>query len=138
MHRVISAHAAAAERERVAEAGERAAVGSSFLSATAYGVGGMIEDYLTYSRGWGFRPEELEPEVQVWHAASTRSSRSSTLCGWPCPLPACRILVDPDEGHHFFRRRLEEIMTVLLNPDRRPDSLSTAGARVLLAARVAA
>ena len=23
-------------------------------------------------------------------------------------LPACRIFVDPDEGHHFFRRRLEE------------------------------
>jgi hypothetical protein len=29
-------------------------------------------------------------------------------------------------------------MTVLLNPDRGPDSLSTAGARALLAARVAA
>jgi len=42
------------------------------------------------------------------------------------------------EGHHFFRRHLEEIMTVLLNPERGPHSLSAAGARVLLAARVAA
>ena len=64
----------------------------------------------------GFRLEDIEPEV----------------------LPACRSFVDPDEGHHFFRRRLEAIMTVLLNPDRRPDSLSVAGARALLAARVAA
>lgn len=27
----------------------------------------MIEHYLTYSRGWGFRPEDVAPEVQVWH-----------------------------------------------------------------------
>jgi hypothetical protein len=53
-------------------------------------------------------------------------------------LPACRIFLAPDEGHHFFRRRLEEIMTVLLNPDRGPQSLTAAGARALLAARVAA
>jgi hypothetical protein len=44
----------------------------------------------------------------------------------------------PDEGHHFFRRRLEAIMTVLMNPDRGPDSLSVAGARALLAAGVTA
>jgi hypothetical protein len=29
-------------------------------------------------------------------------------------LPCCRIFVDPDEGHHFFRRRLDEILEVLL------------------------
>jgi hypothetical protein len=83
----------------VAEAGERRAAGMSSHDATTYRVGGMIEDYLTYSRGW---------------------------------------VVDPDEGHHFFRRRLEEIMTALLHPDRGPGSLSVAGARALLAARVAA
>jgi hypothetical protein len=27
----------------------------------------MIEDYLTYSRGWGFRHGDLQPEIQVWH-----------------------------------------------------------------------
>jgi hypothetical protein len=69
---------------------ERRAAGTSLLNATAYGVGGMIEDY------------------------------------------------HPDEGHHFFRRRLEAIMTVLMNPDRGPDSLSVAGARALLAAGVTA
>ncbi|MGH2892663.1 MAG: hypothetical protein ACRDPM_05260 [Solirubrobacteraceae bacterium] len=42
------------------------------------------------------------------------------------------------EDHHFCRRRLEEIMTVLLNPDRGPRSLSAAGAPALRAARVPA
>jgi fermentation-respiration switch protein FrsA (DUF1100 family) len=98
----------------------------------------MIEDYLTYSRGWGFRPEEVEPEVQVWHGILDPLVPIEHALQLAVSLPACRIFVDPDEGHHFFRRRLEEIMTVLLNPDRRPDSLSAAGARVLVAARVAA
>jgi pimeloyl-ACP methyl ester carboxylesterase len=35
------------ERARLAEAGERRAAGTSFLNATTYGVGGMIEDYPT-------------------------------------------------------------------------------------------
>jgi pimeloyl-ACP methyl ester carboxylesterase len=48
LHRVIAGHAAPTERAWLAEAGERQAAGTSFLSATAYGVGGMIEDYLTY------------------------------------------------------------------------------------------
>ena len=53
-------------------------------------------------------------------------------------VSACRIFVDPDEGHHFVRRRLEEIMTVLLKPDSGPHRLSLAGAGALVAARVAA
>jgi hypothetical protein len=74
---VIAAHAAPTERARPAGGGERQAAGASFLSATAYGVGGMIEDYL-------------------------------------------------------------KIMIVLLHPDQGPRSLSAAGARALLAARVTA
>lgn len=138
LHRVIAAHAAPTERAQLAEAGERRAAGTSFLNATAYGVGGMIEDYLTYSRGWGFRPEDVAPEVQVWHGGRDPLVPIEHALQLAVSLPTCRIFVDPDEGHHFFRRRLEEIMTVLLNPDRGPDSLSAAGARALLAARVAA
>ncbi|MGZ4166665.1 MAG: alpha/beta fold hydrolase [Solirubrobacteraceae bacterium] len=138
LHAVIAAHAAPAERARLAEAGERHAAGASFLSATAYGVGGMIEDYLTYSRGWGFRPEDVQPEIQVWHGGLDPLVPIEHALQLAVSLPSCRIFVDPDEGHHFFRRRLEEIMTVLLKPDLGPDGLSVAGARAVLAARVAA
>ena len=138
LHHVIAAHAAPTERARLAEAGEREAAGTSFLNATAYGVGGMIEDYLTYSRGWGFRPQDVESEVQVWHGGRDPLVPVEHALQLAVSLPACRIFVDPDEGHHFFRRRLEEIMTVLLNPHRGAESLSSAGARALLSARVAA
>ena len=131
LHRVIAAHAAPTERARLAEPGERQAAGTSFLNATAYGVGGMIEDYLTYSRGWGFRPQDVETEVQVWHGGLDPLVPIEHALQLAVSLPACRAFVDPDEGHHFFRRRLEEIMTVLLDPDRGPHSLSVAGARAL-------
>ncbi len=48
--RIIVAHAAPVERERLREAGVRRAAGASFLRATADGVDGMIEDYLACSR----------------------------------------------------------------------------------------
>lgn len=83
----------------------------------------MIEDYLTYSRGWGSGPTTLlsryrggmaglDPLVAIEHALQL-----------PVSLPACRMSVDPDERHHYFRHRLEDIMTVLLSPDRAARSL---------------
>jgi hypothetical protein len=29
-------------------------------------------------------------------------------------LPRCRVFLDPDEGHHFFRRRLSTILAMLI------------------------
>jgi hypothetical protein len=77
-------------------------------------------------------------EVQVRHGGLDPLVPIERALQLAVCLPACRVFVDPDEGHHFFRRRLEEIMTVLLNPDRGPQSLSAAGARALLAVRVEA
>ena len=31
-------------------------------------------------------------------------------------LPQCRLFVAADEGHHFFRRRLGDILGILLRP----------------------
>jgi pimeloyl-ACP methyl ester carboxylesterase len=134
LHAVIAAHAPA-ERERLAEPAERLAAGSSFRDATAYGVAGMIEDYLTYSRGWGFRPEEVTNEVHVWHGGNDPLVPVEHALQLAVALPRCRIFVDPDEGHHFFRRRLEEILTVLLRPDRRADDMWVSGAHQMLRLR---
>jgi pimeloyl-ACP methyl ester carboxylesterase len=131
LHGVIAAHAAPTERERLAEPGERTAAGASFLDATAYGVGGMVEDYLTYSRGWGFDPREVAPEVHVWHGGADPLVPVEHAMQLAVALPSCRIFVDPDEGHHFFRRRLEEILTVLLTPDRGPAESLVAASRAL-------
>jgi pimeloyl-ACP methyl ester carboxylesterase len=135
LHRVISAHAAPAERRRLTEPAERLAAASSFLDATSYGVAGMIEDYLTYSRSWGFRPQEVDTEVHVWHGGMDPLVPVEHALQLAIALPRCRIFVDPDEGHHFFRRRMDEILALLVSPAPAGDEVSPAGALAQLRRR---
>jgi pimeloyl-ACP methyl ester carboxylesterase len=115
LHRVIAAHAAPGERERLRDPAERLAASSSFRDATAYGVGGMVEDYATYSRSWGFRPADVGAEVHVWHGGNDPLVPVEHALQLAVSLPRCRVFVDPEEGHHFFRRRLGRILSVLLS-----------------------
>jgi pimeloyl-ACP methyl ester carboxylesterase len=112
--RVIAAHAAPSERARLDTAGERHAASQSFLDATCGGVGGLIGDFLTYANGWGFSPADVRPEVHLWHGASDPLVPVEHALQLAATLPNCRVFVDPDEGHHFFRSNLEQILTALV------------------------
>jgi pimeloyl-ACP methyl ester carboxylesterase len=114
---VIAAHAAPSERARLASSQERAAASTSFLDATCGGVGGLIDDFLTYAHGWGFDPREVGTEVQLWHGASDPLVPVEHALQLAAALPRCRVFVDPDEGHHFFRSSLEEILGTLVASD---------------------
>jgi pimeloyl-ACP methyl ester carboxylesterase len=116
----ISASAPAAERGRLREPRERIAATTSFLDATAYGVRGMIDDYRCYSGGWGFEAASVSPAVHVWHGARDALVPLDHALALATSLPRCRMFLHPDEGHHFFRRRLGETLAALLGHDRRP------------------
>jgi pimeloyl-ACP methyl ester carboxylesterase len=122
--RVIAAHAARCERQRVFEPEEQAAASTSFLDAAAFGVGGMIEDYMTCCRDWGFSPSEVGAEVHLWHGVRDPLVPVEHALQLAIALPRCRMFFDPDEGHHFFRSRLRTILAVLVG--RHED----AGARI--------
>ena len=113
---IIAAHAAPGERGRLAEPAERGAAAASFINATAGGVAGMIEDYRTYSRPWGFQPGQVRAEVHVWHGAADPLVPVDHALALAAVVPRCRVFVDPDEGHHFFRRRLPDILAALVAP----------------------
>lgn len=116
LHRVIAAHAARTERPALSRPEERAAVSSSFLEASAHGVGGMVQDYLTYARqGWGFDPGTVGTEVQIWHGVEDPLVPVEHALQLAVALPRCRFFLHPDAGHHFFRRRLEEIVGTLVD-----------------------
>jgi pimeloyl-ACP methyl ester carboxylesterase len=117
VNRVISAHAAPAERERLAEAGERHAASRSFLDATRDGVGGLVEDYLTYVNGWGFELSEVYNEVHLWHGAGDPLVPVEHALQLAGSLPRCQVFIDPGEGHHFFRSSLAEILAALVGYD---------------------
>jgi pimeloyl-ACP methyl ester carboxylesterase len=128
---VIAAHAAPCERARLESGIERGAASASFLDATRGGVSGLIEDYLTYAHGWGFDPAEVATEVQLWHGAGDPLVPVEHALQLAAALPYCRVFVDPDEGHHFFRSSLEPILAALVDREVR---VSRAGQVVLRAA----
>jgi pimeloyl-ACP methyl ester carboxylesterase len=128
---VIAAHAAPCERARLEQSQERAAASSSFLDATCGGVGGLIDDFLTYANGWGFEPRAVQNEVQLWHGACDPLVPVEHALQLAAALPNCCIFVDSDEGHHFFRSSLEQILTTLV---QRVPPAANAQAAVLRAA----
>lgn len=112
--KVIALHAARGEQARLASADERAAAARSFLDACCGGVGGLVEDYLTYASGWGFEPSEIETDVQLWHGGADPLVPVEHALQLAADLPRCHVFVDPDEGHHFFRARLAMILEALI------------------------
>jgi pimeloyl-ACP methyl ester carboxylesterase len=113
--KVISAHAAPAERERLADPCESTAAIDSFLAAAEGGVRGMISDYLTYSGEWGFDVREVTQRVQLWHGVGDPLVPVEHALQLAVTLPDCRVFLDPEEGHHFFRRRLDSILAALVD-----------------------
>jgi pimeloyl-ACP methyl ester carboxylesterase len=112
--RVIAAHAAPGERALLQRADERSAASASFLDAASEGVRGMIEDYLVYSRDWGFSVSEVTSEVHLWHGLEDPLVPIEHALQLAILLPRCRVFLDPEEGHHFFRRNLAKILAVLV------------------------
>jgi pimeloyl-ACP methyl ester carboxylesterase len=122
LSRIIAAHAAPSERKHLARADERDAVMASFLTATAGGVRGPIDDYLVYSAPWGFAADEIRCEVHLWHGLNDPLVPIDHALELAVALPRCRVFFDPDEGHHFFRRRLAEILGVLIGQRAEPSA----------------
>jgi pimeloyl-ACP methyl ester carboxylesterase len=118
--RVIAAHAAPQERRKLAAGAEGTAASTSFLDATAGGVGGLIEDYLVYSRAWGFDPGEVSTEVHLWHGAADPLVPVEHALQLAVSLRRCRLFFDPDEGHHFFRVSLGRILAILIGRTLEP------------------
>ena len=114
LRHIIAIGASRADRDVIADPVERQAAVDSFLGATAAGVRGMVEDYLVYSRAWGFSPAAITTEVHVWHGMADALVPVEHALQLAASLPSCRAFFDPDEGHHFFRRRLATILGGLL------------------------
>ncbi|MGO9900767.1 MAG: alpha/beta hydrolase family protein [Solirubrobacteraceae bacterium] len=74
----------------------------------------MVADYLIYSREWGFSAAEVRTEVQLWHGLEDRLVPIEHALALAATLPRCRLFLDPDEGHHFFRSSLARILAVLV------------------------
>lgn len=112
--RLVSLGATRSDRELLAAAEGGTAAIESFLAAAAHGVRGMVEDYVTCCTGWGFHPREVGGEVHLWHGEQDRFVPVEHARVLAAALPRCRARYDADDGHFFFRRRLDDVLGALV------------------------
>jgi pimeloyl-ACP methyl ester carboxylesterase len=63
------------------------------------GIGGMVDDDLSYVAPWGFKPEQIRPPVLILHGGQDRvvpSSHGQWLAG---RIPFAELWLSPDDGH---------------------------------------
>lgn len=96
----------------------------SVLAVLGAGVDGMVDDYLTACRPWGFDPAAIERPVSIWHGAEDRITPSRASRALAAAIGSSSLRIVPGEGHFFMRRRLEEIVTPLLPQPAPPASPS--------------
>ena len=118
--RLAALGATRADRRLLSAAEGGTAAIESFLATAAGGVRGMIDDYLTCCASWGFDLHEVLGEVHLWHGEQDRFVPVEHARAVAAALPRCRARFDTDDGHFFFRRRLEDVLGALVAAVRAP------------------
>jgi pimeloyl-ACP methyl ester carboxylesterase len=115
--RLMTSGAWEADRELLANPEARDTAARSFLASAGPGVEALVDDYVLSCRPWGFDPSEVRGRVHVWHGMRDRLVPVEHALQLASALPDCRLSLAPDEGHFFFRRRLREILGLLVGRD---------------------
>lgn len=68
----------------------------------------------------GLAVGDVRPEVHLWHGLGDPLVPVEHALQLAIALPRCRAFLHPDEGHHFFRRRLGEILSALVGDNPGP------------------
>ncbi|UTI63694.1 alpha/beta hydrolase [Paraconexibacter antarcticus] len=118
--RAMTLGADSADRELLHDPARAEAAVAGFLAATAGGVRGLVDDYLLSARPWGFRLEDVTPEVQLWHGARDTLVPPAHAVALAAALPRHRITFAAGDGHFLFRRRLAAILGPLAASAREP------------------
>lgn len=118
--RAMTLGADAADRELLHDPPRAEVAVAGFLAATAGGVRGLVDDHLLSALPWGFRLEDVEPEIQLWHGARDTLVPPAHAVQLAAALPRHRVTFVAGDGHFFFRRRLAAILGPLAASLREP------------------
>lgn len=98
----------------------RIAATIAFIRTGAAGAGGLVDDYRVYARPRELDLSEVHAEVDLWHGLGDRLVPADHALTLAAALPRCRVHLDADAGHHFFRARLGAILAALTGPASQP------------------
>jgi pimeloyl-ACP methyl ester carboxylesterase len=85
-------------------------------SAELYRQGGrgMYDEALVLARPWGFDLEEIRVPVFVWHGELDDTVPLGMADYLARAIPAVKVSIHRDEGHHLLYRRWPEILAALV------------------------
>jgi pimeloyl-ACP methyl ester carboxylesterase len=91
----------------------RKSIVDSYRRAFAHGTRGQVHDWAVIAAPWGFRADEIQVEVQLWHGdADDRVPlhHAEYLAG---AIPQCELAILQGEGHMIAFSHIEEILMAL-------------------------
>jgi pimeloyl-ACP methyl ester carboxylesterase len=118
-----------ADRALLADARTRDVAMCSFLHAAAGGVRGMIDDYALCCAPWGFELASVKSYVHLWHGADDEFVPLEHARRLAEALPRCHVTIGTDDGHFFYRKRIDDVLSTVVAAAR-----ETAAPAPLLAA----
>jgi pimeloyl-ACP methyl ester carboxylesterase len=77
----------------------REAVLRSMQEAAKQGPAGMLQDFLLYSKPWGFELEEVVVNIKLWHGLADTTVPLAHAVYYSKRLKTARLTLVPDEGH---------------------------------------
>lgn len=127
LRRAMTLGAPRSDRRHLADGATFGAAADAFVEATAGGVGGLVDDHLVTSRSWGFELSAVRGDVHVWHGMHDTLVPVEHALQLAAALPSCRVALDPDQGHFFFRQRVGAILAGLVEAPSRFASAAVSG-----------
>jgi pimeloyl-ACP methyl ester carboxylesterase len=98
------------DRQVIADASIRAMLVSNYREALVSSAHGWLDDALAFCRDWGFRPEDIEVPVLLWHGENDVFSPVGHSRWLAERIPTARMVVEPGAAHFGAIRVLPEVL----------------------------
>jgi len=86
----------------------------NWLEGTRQGVRGFAWEGVIFAHPWGFRLEEIQLPVTIWHGDIDASIPLSMAKQIATAIPNCNLKVIPKEGHFLFFKYWGDILNNIL------------------------
>jgi pimeloyl-ACP methyl ester carboxylesterase len=103
------------DRRVAGQARVRDSLADSYTLAFRQGVRGQIQDWAIIASPWGFRPEEVDVPVQLYHGGLDDRVPLHHARDLAARIPHCQLTEYPDEGHMLVFSHAEEILIAAID-----------------------
>jgi len=84
-----------------------------FYEALRHGPAGEIQEYRIMYAPWGYQPEQIAGEVQLWHGAEDALCLPINAQQLAARIPHATLTLVPNAGHYLLHTHVAEILDAL-------------------------